>query len=316
KYGVLIENATNRQIAAPILSVVRAENFDEAIKLANFSKYGLVAGLYSLDAREHNKWLKTVKAGNLYINSKITDAKIKIQPFGGYKESSFGSGYKSGGPNYVLDFIKLKQASLPKEKHPVNDWINTISSFLEKKLTSQQLKIWHSSIANYAYWWKKLKQDLDHCKIIGQDNIYKYIPRKTITLRLTEKKMDFDALRVCAAALTCSSPLEISWCNTPQLEEFNWIDLLPILPNIEESQEEFDKRVKDGKIKRLRLTTPASEELKKYAALSACYIIDSPVLANGRFELLHYLKEIVITCDYHRYGNLGSRESEMRKPQL
>ncbi|NGX44721.1 MAG: hypothetical protein K1060chlam3_00896, partial [Candidatus Anoxychlamydiales bacterium] len=41
---------------------------------------------------------------------------------------------------------------------------------------------------------------------------------------------------------------------------------------------------------------------------------DAPVLANGRFELLHYIKEISITYEYHRYGNLGIKESEMRKP--
>ncbi len=318
KYGVKADSFTKKnQLHGPILSVMRADNLVEAIKLANDSKYGLAAGLQSLDIREHSMWLKEIKAGNYYINTKITDAKIKRQPFGGYRESSFGSGYKSGGPNYILDFLKAKQIFLPKEKQPINDWVNSLTSFLEKiDLSTQQLGIWYASVANYAYWWKRLKQNLDFCKIFGQDNYLRYVPRKNITLRLTEKSFALDALRVCAAALTCSTPLEISWTSNNQLEKFNWIDLLPMLSNVEESKEEFYKRIEEGKIKRVRLTTPASEELKKIASRSICHIIDNPVLANGRFELLHYIKEITITYDYHRYGNLGSRESEIRKPLL
>lgn len=318
KYGVKPNGFTAKnQLYCPLLSVIRAENLDDAIKIANSSNYGLAAGLQSLDVREHNKWLQEIKAGNYYINSKITDAKIKRQPFGGYKDSSFGSGYKSGGPNYILDFLNAKQQSLPKEKLPVNDWVATLSQFLEKmNLTKEQLDIWLASVGNYAYWWKRFKQDLDFCKIFGQDNYIRYRPKQNITLRITEESFALDALRVCAAALTCSSPLEISWSNTEKLQEFNWIDLLPILPNIEESDENLCKRIASGKIKRLRLTTPATDELKELASKSACTIIDKPVLANGRFELMHYIKEISVTYDYHRYGNLGARESDMRKPLL
>jgi len=318
KYGVKPESFTkNHELYGPILSVMRADNLDEAIKLVNDSKFGLAAGLQSLDLREHTKWLAEIKAGNFYINTKIIDAKIKRQPFGGYKESSFGSGYKAGGPNYILDFLKANQLFLPKEKQPVNDWVNSLTSFLEKiDLSAEQLGIWYVSVANYAYWWKRLKQNFDYCKIFGQDNYFSYVTRKNITLRLTEKSFALDALRVCAAALTCSTPLEISWTNNKQLDEFNWIDLLPVLSNIEETKEEFHKRIEEGKIKRLRLTTLASDNLKKIASRSACHIIDKPVLANGRFELLHYIKEISVTYDYHRYGNLGNRESEMRKPLL
>ena len=62
------------------------------------------------------------------------------------------------------------------------------------------------------------------------------------------------------------------------------------------------------------LPAKAPKELKKAAILSETYIIDAPVLANGKFELLHYIKEISITYEYHRYGNFGIKESEMRRP--
>lgn len=315
KYGVTQESFTkNHELYCPVLSVMKADSIDHAIELANKSKFGLSAGLQSLDAREHLRWINNIQVGNYYINTPLTETRIKRQPFGGYKESSFGSGYKFAGPNYNLNFLKLNQATLPKEKQPVNDWVNSLTIFLEKiDLSPEELGLWYASVSNYAYSWKKFKQDIDSSKILGQDNFLRYVPRKNITFRITNNYLALDALRVCAAALTCSTPLEISW-DPQEIEEFDWIDLLPVLTNIEETEEEFLNRIRQGKIKRIRLINKASEKLKKAAAIAPCHIIDDPVLANGRFELLHYIKEINITCNYHRYGNLGSRESELRKP--
>jgi RHH-type proline utilization regulon transcriptional repressor/proline dehydrogenase/delta 1-pyrroline-5-carboxylate dehydrogenase len=42
------------------------------------------------------------------------------------------------------------------------------------------------------------------------------------------------------------------------------------------------------------------------------YLADSPVVAEGRVELLWYLYEQSVSIDYHRYGNLGARAAEPR----
>jgi RHH-type proline utilization regulon transcriptional repressor/proline dehydrogenase/delta 1-pyrroline-5-carboxylate dehydrogenase len=44
------------------------------------------------------------------------------------------------------------------------------------------------------------------------------------------------------------------------------------------------------------------------------YLASAPVLAEGRIELLHYLREQSLCADYHRYGNLGARADEERAP--
>jgi RHH-type proline utilization regulon transcriptional repressor/proline dehydrogenase/delta 1-pyrroline-5-carboxylate dehydrogenase len=44
--------------------------------------------------------------GNLYLNRKITGAFVNRQPFGGLGLS--GTGYKAGGPNYLLQFVQEK----------------------------------------------------------------------------------------------------------------------------------------------------------------------------------------------------------------
>ena len=50
------------------------------------------------------------------------------------------------------------------------------------------------------------------------------------------------------------------------------------------------------------------------SAESGVFIADSPVLAEGRIELLWYVQEQSISFDYHRYGNIGARAGEKRSP--
>ena len=54
-------------------------------------------------------------------------------------------------------------------------------------------------------------------------------------------------------------------------------------------------------------------EAIRRAANEACiHIADTPVLTEGRLELLWYVEEQSLSNDYHRYGNLGPRFNEQR----
>jgi RHH-type proline utilization regulon transcriptional repressor/proline dehydrogenase/delta 1-pyrroline-5-carboxylate dehydrogenase len=179
-------------------------------------------------------------------------------------------------------------------------------------LSAEKLGLWTASTANYAYWWKRLQQDRDPTKIVGQDNIFRYLPRKKIALRIDNHSDPFEALRVCAAALTCGAPLHISFAPHKK----SHIDWSQIFSATEESESQFCERLKKGEFDRIRMVEAPSKNILEAAAESATYIMDEPVLANGRYELLHYLREVAISHDYHRYGNLGLREGELRKPIL
>ncbi len=319
KLGVRPGSFTHQtELFGPVLGLMRADNLRHAIELANGTPFGLTTGLHSLDDREQAYWMEHIEAGNCYINRGTTGAIVRRQPFGGTKASCFGNGSKAGGPNYLREFMKATQIGIPQEKHPVNEWVNSLTAFLEKiDLTAEQLGIWYASSANYAYWWKRLRQDRDPTKIVGQDNFFRYVPRKNIVLRLDAHSKPLDALRVCAAALTVNAGLEISW--SPKADKqirLDWLELVPILRVAEEEEAAFLARIKSGKIQRIRLIEPASQALKEAAAHSGTHFIDAPVLANGRLELLHYLREVSLSVDYHRYGNLGLREGELRKPIL
>lgn len=303
------------ELFGPVLGMMRADNLEHALQLANAVPFGLTAGLHSLDDREQAIWIEHMEAGNLYINRTTTGAIVRRQPFGGTKASSFGSGSKAGGPNYLRELAVATQVSLPQHKAPVNEWVNSLTTFLEKlDLTAEKLGTWTASVANYAHWWKRLRQDRDPTKVVGQDNLFRYVPRKGVTLRIEKHSSAFDALRVAAAALTVGAPLEISWSSDAARQaELNWLELMPVLSVVQEEEHQFLERVRAKKIERVRLVEPASKALQEAAAEAGIYLIEAPVLANGRWELLHYLREISLSIDYHRYGNLGPREGELRK---
>lgn len=127
----------SNELFGPMLSVMRAKNLEDAINLANGTKYGLTSGLHSLDLREQKIWIKRIIAGNCYINRTITGAIVERQPFGGCKESSFGPGQKVGGPFYVTQFMNTK-SELPqnfKEKHPLYGQDNFFSLYSNNSLS-------------------------------------------------------------------------------------------------------------------------------------------------------------------------------------
>lgn len=289
----------------PVLTLMRATNLSHAIELANGTSYGLTSGLQSLDEREQKYWLESIEAGNCYINRGITGAVVQRQSFGGCKESSFGHGLKAGGPNYLTGFMRQVEVELPKEMDTPKSSIQALGSILGKK-NAHDFKLFNTSIGSYAYFWNhEFKEPQDKSLCIGQDNFLKYVPQKGMVFRVQPEDSLVDVLRVVAAALTCGTILEVS--SSKKIEG---------LAVIEESESVFIERVKKNNIRRIRFISPLSERLKKALAEQSCNVILSKVLSNGRLELLNYIREVAISIDYHRYGNLGDREKEPRTPLI
>jgi 1-pyrroline-5-carboxylate dehydrogenase len=87
------------EIFGPVLSVLRARDFDDALELANDSPYGLTGGVYSKNRDHLERARQEFKAGNVYFNRSITGALVGVQPFGGFGMS--GTDSKAGGPDYL-----------------------------------------------------------------------------------------------------------------------------------------------------------------------------------------------------------------------
>jgi RHH-type proline utilization regulon transcriptional repressor/proline dehydrogenase/delta 1-pyrroline-5-carboxylate dehydrogenase len=91
------------EIFGPVLAVMKANNFDQALEIANGTDYALTGGLYSRTPQHIEQASRDFEVGNLYINRNITGAIVARQPFGGFKLSGVGS--KAGGPDYLLQFL-------------------------------------------------------------------------------------------------------------------------------------------------------------------------------------------------------------------
>lgn len=87
----------------PVLAVLRADDFEHALALANGTDYALTGGLYSRSPSRIARAREGFLVGNLYINRGITGAIVGRQPFGGFAMS--GGGTKAGGPDYLQSFL-------------------------------------------------------------------------------------------------------------------------------------------------------------------------------------------------------------------
>jgi RHH-type proline utilization regulon transcriptional repressor/proline dehydrogenase/delta 1-pyrroline-5-carboxylate dehydrogenase len=96
-------SAARDELFGPVLVVLRAHDFDQAIALANDTDYALTAGIFSRSPVRITQAARELRAGNVYINRAITGAVVGRQPFGGYGMSGVGS--KAGGPDYLLQFL-------------------------------------------------------------------------------------------------------------------------------------------------------------------------------------------------------------------
>lgn len=91
------------EIFGPVLALLRARDFSEALDIANDSQYGLTGGVFSRSPQNIARAAEEFRVGNLYINRGCTGALVGRQPFGGAKMSGVGS--KAGGPDYLLQFV-------------------------------------------------------------------------------------------------------------------------------------------------------------------------------------------------------------------
>ncbi len=94
------------EIFGPVLAVTKARDFDDALRMANDSQYGLTGAVFSNDPEHVRKAREQFFVGNLYINRKCTGAMVGAHPFGGFNMS--GTDSKAGGPDYLLLFLQGK----------------------------------------------------------------------------------------------------------------------------------------------------------------------------------------------------------------
>lgn len=97
------------EIFGPVLSVIRARDYDDALRIANDTEYGLTGSVYSRRRDRLALARRDFHVGNLYFNRKCTGALVGGHPFGGFNWS--GTNAKAGGKDYLLLLLQAKAVS-------------------------------------------------------------------------------------------------------------------------------------------------------------------------------------------------------------
>jgi RHH-type proline utilization regulon transcriptional repressor/proline dehydrogenase/delta 1-pyrroline-5-carboxylate dehydrogenase len=292
------------ELFGPHLSVMRADDLDHALHLANATPYGLTAGLHSLDESEQRRWARRMRAGNLYINRPITGAIVQRQPFGGMKSSSFGAGAKAGGPNYVLQLCQVSQGATPEVVGPPEPAAADLVTHVRGRLDEAQRERLSVGACDYGRAQREhFGLEHDPSQVLGERNVFRYVPCEPLLLRAGDGADPLDVLLACAAALTSGSGFELSL--SPALQSaLPYHDTLPgVVSRIETATECARHLVGYA---RIRALGPVEVAVATAAEAAAVHIAGEPLLLSGRVELTHYQREQSLSHRYHRHGNLAA----------
>ncbi|MCF4120084.1 bifunctional proline dehydrogenase/L-glutamate gamma-semialdehyde dehydrogenase [Antribacter sp. KLBMP9083] len=256
----------------PVLGIMSAPTLDDAIALQNAVAFGLTGGLHSLDAEEIAWWLDRVEVGNAYVNRHITGAIVQRQPFGGWKASVVGPGAKAGGPNYVAQLGAWADAAdVPSREEDPEGWL-----------------AW--ALADDDRWWlQEFSADHDPTGLRVEANVFRYRPVPSLVVRVGEGALPVEVTRVLAAAERAGVPATVVGEDV--------------------THDDFAEVVADGRwTGRVRVVGEAPG-LREAAAsrLGTVTVLDGPVLASGRRELLTVLREQAVSRTLHRYGHVHAR---------
>ncbi len=161
----------------------------------------------------------------------------------------------------------------------------------------------------------------DFVQLLGQDNLHRYLPVQNILIRVTAKDDAPKALIAIAAAQVMQVPdITVSFAPDANREVMDLLlnhphSLGPVTWSTE-PEEQVVQWITDGQIKRVRYLHVEHVEPQIRRACHEHWVglIDRPVVSDGRVELVWYCEEQSISRDYHRYGNLGRRSGELRRP--
>jgi len=330
KWGVQPGSVTHlTEFFGPLLGVMRFTRLDEAIGWVNQTGYGLTSGLESLDDREQKLWMDGIRAGNLYINKPTTGAIVLRQPFGGMGKSSFGPGMKAGGPNYVAQFMNFADANTPVIDEPVaNPYLEDLRRRLwavEIDASPTDVRRVLAAISSFdAGFREEFGRKHDHFRLLGEDNFRRYLPLSEVRVRVAPGDSFFDIFaRACAAqAAGCrvivSAPPGEAQHALQLLENAtdSWAGRIEFVTESDEQLVEVIRSRHSEECIRFAGPDRAPLTVRSAAHRAGARIADATVVAEGRIELLWYVREQSVSRAYHRYGNLGVRAAERRAEPL
>lgn len=289
----------------PVLGLVRAQSFAEAVDIVNDSALGLTSGLQSLDDREVASWRETIGAGNLYINRGTTGAIVQRQPFGGWKRSVFGEA-KAGGPNYVASLghawgpvhAVSQDVTLPDGTAALVRSLLTALPAHEAGAESmgQTARAWQQA------WNEHFAVEHDPSGLRCEQNVFRYRAVRQAIVRVETGAQLLDGMRAVLAARICGVPVVLSLLGG--ISTHGMQGVAGVTVHVEDVAG-LEVRLRSGACDRLRCFGGLFDATHAAAHEGHVLVCDEPMLAGARRELRHYLREQTVTQTMHRYGNIA-----------
>ena len=268
------------EVFGPVLGLMAAADLDQAIDWQNATAFGLTGGLHSLDQDEIAHWTGRVEVGNAYVNRHTTGAIVQRQSFGGWKGSAVGPGAKAGGPNYVAQFGTWRDA-------PAEPPLDDDDAWLAAAAASDQ-----------AAWAWVFGREHDPSGLEVEANVCRYRRLPLILVRTGPATRGRDLQRVLLAAARAGTPVVVSGPVG-----------MPGADMVTEDDDAFAARVTRSPAVRVRALADLPDVVLRAAATVGASVLDRPVVAAGRVELLTVLREQAISRTLHRYGHVPVRET-------
>jgi RHH-type proline utilization regulon transcriptional repressor/proline dehydrogenase/delta 1-pyrroline-5-carboxylate dehydrogenase len=269
KHGVRPGSWFHRtEVFGPVLGVIRVATLDEAIEVQNAVALGLTGGLHSLDEAEIARWLDRVEVGNAYVNRHITGAVVQRQPFGGWKASVVGPGAKAGGPSYVAQLGTWSDAPAVAALDD-DGWLAWAQA--------DDARVWRDELGT----------DRDPSGLAAEENTLRHRPVPHLTVRVGADARERDVRRVLSAARTVGVPVTISRAGA-------------------ETDEAFARRVAAGAVSgRIRVVgTAPGLRAAAVGRTGEVTVLDAPVVASARRELMTVVREQAVSRTRHRFGHV------------
>ncbi|BDZ42812.1 proline dehydrogenase [Paraoerskovia sediminicola] len=261
------------EVFGPVLGLMTAATLDDALELQNAVAFGLTGGIHSLDRSEIDHWLDRVEVGNAYINRHITGAIVQRQSFGGWKASAVGPGAKAGGPNYVPELGEWADgADVPDRDTEPEAWL-----------------AWAEQ-SDARAWEREFGAEHDPSGLVAESNVFRYRPLDAITVRVGAGARPVEVARVMSAARRAGVTVEVSRSEGSGAT----------------SDADFAASVADGRVSGRVRVVGTSAGLRAAAAgrTGDVTVLDAPVLASGRREILPMLREQAVSRTLHRFGHV------------
>jgi RHH-type transcriptional regulator, proline utilization regulon repressor / proline dehydrogenase / delta 1-pyrroline-5-carboxylate dehydrogenase len=317
KLGVTPSSPSHRtEFFCPLLSVLQARDLREAVTFANDTAYGLTAGIHSLDEREQEYFIEHMQAGNLYVNRKITGAIVRRQPFGGWKESSFGPGAKAGGPNYVAQFVDVSPVAAGRTRTvpttpfdpPLPPQVEDLVRLLREQLDGRD---WRAAAAelveSHTRWFASAA---DESQLRGEDNLLSYRPLSGLLVIADAGMSEIELALIVVAAAVTECPLSlVSVAASPAQRLALAFGGRLLGQDLSKDDQPLCAVLETTAAERVRCRTPLSARALGIVRQRGIYVSTAEP-TGGRYELLQSLREQAVSVSYHRYGHLGMRGTE------